>query len=204
MKNLAGYILAAALSVSAVASQAATLFDGSTLASANTTRSAGDGPLGKFTFSDVVTLTSISQIMDPNASGSVKFVIFEDTALVFEGAAQTFIDSGAGNMTMTSAPLSFVAKKDTTYFIGGFMNVGGRYGYGIGNRTQGVVTAISENANVRNFAAPSLRSGGSAVIAVSLDGSAGNTPAVPLPAAAPLLLGGLGLVGLLRARRRAA
>lgn len=198
MKNL---LIGLAMAAMATASHAATVYDGSALTGSGSVRAAGNSPVGNFTFAESMTLTGISQIVDLDADGDVKFVIFENGTLAYESAAISVTDIGV--QTIASAAFSFTVDAGSQYQIGAVSNVGGVWRFGSGGvpNVQGAITQLA-NWNVTGFDSPTVANSGGAVIGISL--SAEAIAAVPLPAGGALLLLALGATGAVRRRGSAA
>lgn len=194
---IVAFVTAIALPASAMP---VTLYDGSGLNSSDTNRNAEDAPLAFFRFAEDLELTGLSQLIDPDANGNAKFLIFEGDTLAFSQTV-SFTDTG-GLQAIASNPFSFSVTAGVDYFIGAILDVTAQFAFSVGDDIQGSITNFSANQNVDGFANPVLDGQAGAAIAVSLLGGE-QVSAVPVPAALPLLISGLAALGFLRYRRKA-
>ncbi|MEM7178461.1 MAG: VPLPA-CTERM sorting domain-containing protein [Pseudomonadota bacterium] len=202
IKNLVLGAFAAILAFSTVKPvSAALLYDGSAKTTEISIRPAGQAPLARFEFEAPAEINGITTFVDPDGSGTVKFLIFDGESLVFD-IATPFSDTG-GQQQMVSPFFSFNVLPGREYSIGTVLDVPTQHFFGLGQDTQGVVTNRGQNSNVITFNSPTLGFPGGGSGGVTLEGSVSPT-AVPIPAVAPMLLAALGALGFIGRRRRSA
>jgi len=173
----------------------------------SSSRGAGDSPIAAISVASATSNNKIGVYNDLNANGNLKFLIFnlDTTALLFQSAPQAFVDNGL-SFKLSNSFAPFTLLSGITYGIGAIADVGGLWGINnasSGNPfTQNGITASDDrNGNVANFAAPSIVSGGTAMIIVELAGPATDTT-VPEPATLLLLGSGAAYIAARRRRSR--
>lgn len=203
-KVLRALLIASALVfVAADPSQAGLLFDDASRADFTSTRSAGDSPLAAITVSAPTAINQIGALVDLNADGNLKFLIFDlnSHALLFSTGSTAYLDDGL-HYKVSPVFSDFVLNPGITYGIGAIANVGGQWSTNNASAnnpfTQSNITADdNRNGNVLNFAAPTLGLEGTAMIMVQLYGAP-----VPEPATLSLLSGAFAMLTVAGRRLR--
>jgi hypothetical protein len=169
------------------------------------TRSSGGNYGTVLSFSADVTIAGLGVWTSVDDAQDVKFLIFDSLFNGGTGAvlfSQTKSFAAAPAAFIYADPFSFTFQAGRTYdigILGNGINLTGRWC--IGDLTVGAITAISSNANINNFGAPTT--GGYAGVVPYIQLVDGSTGAVPEPQSWALMIAGFGLVGAV-ARRRAA
>jgi PEP-CTERM motif len=184
-----------ALAVSATPAYAGLIF--SDTANNNLTfRGVGDSPLSHMTVSAPTAFNRISVLVDLNASGNMKFVVFDGSTLISVTTAKAFADDGLTfKQSDIFSPVTLLPGHD--YYIGAIADVGGSWAYLFPPSpvTQNGITNQGNNGNVFNFNSPTFGGTAFAQIPIQL-----FLDAVPEPATFAVF--GVLAVGAFGLRRR--
>lgn len=201
----AGCALAAcALLTLATPAPAALIFDDPS-SNNQSDRSAGSSPLSHITVSQAVTIDQIAVLVDLDADGDLKFVVYNGSSASFDliTTAKAFVDDGA-TFKLSDVFTATVLSPGTDYYIGAIANVGGLWNYLSPSSpvTQNGITNLDFNGNVSNFAIPQFAGTAFAQIPIRLYGP--GAAAVPEPSTIALAAGLAAVLGLHAALRRRA
>jgi hypothetical protein len=181
------------------------VFDNSSRMDFQSIRNAEDSPLAIITVSAPTLIDQIGAMVDLSTDGNLEFLIFDfpTSTLLFNSGPVAFADTGL-NFHLSPVFASFLLNPGTTYAIGAIADVAGFWGTNNASSgspfTQNGITASDDlNANVVNFASPTLAAPGTAMIILEL----GAPSPVPEPSSVPLVAAGVALLVALRSSARA-